>query len=107
MRMRKIVLITAALAALVSAGIAVAHESDSKSVKSVSATFTATPGTSVVKTSTCTGTDGTYATARAPYTGTAGSTEPSLNGPVTIKTESLVNTTTDVGTVSGRLRIDA
>jgi hypothetical protein len=103
--MRKIVLIIAAIAALVSAGIAVAHESDSKSVKSVSATFTAT-GASVVKTATCTGTDGTYATTKATYTGMAISTEPSLNGPVTVKTESVVNTTTDVGTVSGRLRIE-
>jgi hypothetical protein len=103
--MRKIILITALSAALVGAGLAVAHGSQSKSVKAVSATFTATSA-SVVKTSTCTGADGSYASTKATYTGVAVSTEPSLNGPITIKTEALVNTTTNVGTVSGRLNID-
>ena len=100
--MRKLVWITAAIAALAGAGMAVAHQIDSKSIKSVSATFTAATA-SVVKTSTCTGTDGTYATTRATYTGTATSSEPTLNGPVSIDTESLVNTTTNVGVVSGKI----
>ena len=101
--MRKLVWITAAIAALAGAGMAVAHQIDSKSIKSVSATFTATTA-SVVKTSTCTGPDGTYATTRATYTGTATSSEPTLNGAVSIDTESLLNTTTNVGVVSGKIR---
>ena len=101
--MRKLVWITAAIAALAGAGMAVAHGLDSKSVKSVSATFTATTA-SVVKTSTCTGTDGTYATTDATYTGTSISSEPSLNGSISIDTESLLNTTTNIGVVSGKIR---
>jgi hypothetical protein len=102
MNMRKLVWITTAVAALVFAGMAVAHQVDSKSVTSVSATFTATTP-SVVKTKTCTGSDGTYATTDATYTGTSTSTEPSLNGPVSIDAESLLNTTTNIGTVTGRI----
>jgi hypothetical protein len=101
--MRKIVWITAALAALVGAGVAVAHQIDTKSITQVSATFTAaTP--SVVKTSTCTGSDGTYTKTDATYTGTSTSTDPNLNGSISIDTDSLLNTTTNVGTVTGRIR---
>jgi hypothetical protein len=102
--MRKIVLTTVVTAALVGAGMAVAYRAESKSVKAVSATFTAT-GASVGKTSSCTGADGTYTGTKATYTGTSTSTDPNLNGAVTIKTESLVNTTTNLGTVSGRIDI--
>ena len=74
--MRKLVWITIAVAALAGAGLAVAHGFDSKSVKSVSATFTATTAGNV-RTSTCTGSDGhTYATTKATFTGTATSSEP-------------------------------
>jgi hypothetical protein len=104
MNMRKLVWITAAIAALAGAGMAVAHQVDSKSVKPVSATFTATTP-SVVRTSTCTGPDGTYTTTRATYTGTATSSEPTLNGPISIDTQSLLNTTTNVGAVSGKITI--
>jgi hypothetical protein len=104
--MRKLVWITTAVVALAGAGMAVAHGFDSKSVKSVSATFTATTA-NVVKTSTCTGSDGTYASTKATYSGTAVSTsgDPNLSGPITLDTESLVNTTTGVGTISARLKI--
>lgn len=101
--MRKLVWITAAIVALAGTGMAVARGLDSKSVKPVSATFTATTA-SVVRTATCTGADGTYATTKATYTGTASSSESSLNGPVTIDARSLINTTTNVGTLSGKLR---
>ena len=55
---------------------------------------------------TCTGSNGhVYATTKATYTGTA--TGPAeLSGPITLDTESLVDTTSGDGTVSGRLRID-
>jgi hypothetical protein len=103
MNMRKIVWITAAIAALVGAGVAVAHQIDTKSITQVSATFTATTP-SVVKTSTCTGSDGTYTKTDATYTGTSTSTDPNLNGSISIDTDSLLNTTTNVGTVTGRIR---
>jgi hypothetical protein len=105
MNMRKVVLITAAIVALVGAGIAAAWDgSDSKAVKSVDATFTATSA-SVVKTSTCTGADGTYALTKASYTGTATSSEPTLNGPISLDTQSVVNTTTGFGTLSANVQI--
>jgi hypothetical protein len=103
--MRRLVWITAALVALVGAGAAVAHRFDTKSVKAVSATFGAT-AVSNLRTSSCTGADGGYTTSRGTYTGTATSSEPSLNGPITIDAESLINTSTGNGTVSGRFRID-
>ena len=104
--MRKLVLITTAVAALAVAGIAIAHGGDSKSVTAVSATFTATT-VSVQKTSSCTATNGhVFATTRATYTGTA--TGPAeLSGPITLDTESLVDTTSGDGAVSGKLQIDA
>ena len=69
---------------LAAATIAVAHGTESKAVKQVSATFAATTA-SDVHTTTCTGADGdSYALSRGTYTGTATSTEPSLNGPVRI-----------------------
>jgi hypothetical protein len=106
--MRKLVLISIAAAALAGAGMAIAHGFDTKSVQAVSATFTATTA-SVVKTTTCTGSNGhTYATTRATYTGaTSGATDPSLNGAITLDTNSLVDTTSGDGTVSGHLRIAA
>ena len=103
--MRKLVLITAAVVALAGAGLAVAHGFDSKSVKSVSATFTATSAQDV-RTSTCTGSDGhVYATNKGTYTGTATSTDASLNGTLTIYAESLIDTTANIGTVTGKLQI--
>jgi hypothetical protein len=104
--MRKIILIAIAGAALGGAGLAVADGFDSKSVSAVSATFTATTA-NVVKTSTCTATNGhVYATTRATYTGTAGgSSDPSLNGAISLDTQSLIDTTASEGTVSGKLKI--
>jgi hypothetical protein len=103
--MRRMILVTATALLLVGAGVAVAHGLDGKSVKQVSATFTATTANGV-RTTTCTGADGSYAQSRGTYSGSATSTEPSLNGPARITAESLVNTTTGVGTVSGEVRID-
>jgi hypothetical protein len=103
--MRRIIWITTTLLALAAASIAVAHEKDGKSVKQVSATFAATTA-SDVRTATCTASDGTYASSRGRYSGTATSTDPSLNGTATVDAESIVNTTTGFGTVSGKLRIE-
>src|SRR5438105_15882876 len=99
--MRKLIGSIITVAALAFAGFAVAHGFESKSVKKVDAAFTATTAGDS-STRTCTGADGTYTKTRATYTGTATSSEPSLNGPVTIYAESLVNTTTGVGLVTGK-----
>ena len=103
--MRPLTWTTAAVIALVGAAIAVAHENEGRSIKQVSATFAATTASNV-RTDTCTASDGTYATTRARYSGTATSTDPTLNGPATVDADSVVNTTTGYGTVSGKLRID-
>src|SRR5262245_31194378 len=104
--MRTAVLAVTAVATLALAGIAIAHGVNSKSVQSVSATFTAT-GVTNVKSSSCTASNGhTYTTTRATYTGaTAGASDPSLNGTITIDAKSLVDTTTGDGVLSGHLRI--
>jgi hypothetical protein len=103
--MRRLVWITMAALTLVGAGIAVAHGFSSKSVKAVSATITATTASNV-STSTCTGPDGTYAMSRGTFTGTSTSSDSTLNGPITVDAKSLINTTTGIGVVSGRIRID-
>src|SRR5438132_12612768 len=103
--MRRMIWVVATALVLVGAGIAVAHDGDSNSVKQVSATFTATTA-SGVDTNTCTASDGSYATTHGTWTGTATSTEPSLNGPATVDAKSVVNTRTGYGVVSGRLRVD-
>ena len=103
--MRRMILASVAGLLLVGAGVAVAHGFDSKAVKQVSATFTATTASNL-RTATCTGADGTYAKSVATYTGSAVSSEPSLNGTARIEAASFVNTTTGVGTVWGSARID-
>jgi hypothetical protein len=108
--MRRLVAIVFAGVLLTGAASAYAWEGGGfgfQSVKSVSATFTATTANGV-QTSTCTGTDGgTYVASRGEYTGTATSTEPTLSGPATIDAQSLINTTTGVGFVTGSLSIAA
>ena len=42
---------------------------------------------------------------RATYSGTATSSDPTLNGPITLDLSSYVNTQTGYGTVGGRLSI--
>jgi hypothetical protein len=105
--MRRLIWIAAAGLALVGAGVAVAWEGQSKSVTKVSATFAAGTG-SDVRTSTCTGSDGTYVGTSGRWTGTAQNAagDAALNGNATIDAYLLINQTTGVGTVSGRLRID-
>jgi len=103
--MRKLVLSSIAAAALAGSGLAVAHGFDSKSVKSVSATFAAAPN-GTVRTSTCTGADGSYTLSNGEYTGNvSGATgDANLNGPITIDAQSVINTTTNVGFVTGHIR---
>ncbi len=77
-----------------------------KSVKAVSATFTAT-SVSGVKTSTCTGRDGTYIETKATYSGTATSSNPALNGPITVEVRSVTAAAagSDIGYKDGKLSL--
>lgn len=96
--------VAAACTALAVAGLAAAHNRDA-GVQSATATFNATSVTEKVQ-ATCTAGGDTYAFTRAIYTGTATSSDPRLSGPVTIRAKSLVDTTTGVGGLVGRVRID-
>jgi len=103
--MRRLVWLTAVLIALVAAGAAVAtHGFGTRAVKSVTATFSAT-SISNSAVATCTTSDGTLEQTHATYTGAASSSEPSLNGTLTAQLTTIVNKTTNVGTVVGSLRI--
>lgn len=104
--MRRLIWTAIAALALAGAGLALADGFDSKAVKSVGATFTATTAGGL-KTRTCTNADGTFAVTSGRYTGTATSSDPSLNGPITLAVRALINTTKNLGTVGGKLRIDA
>jgi len=89
-----------------SAGLAVAAglHNNGRSVKAVAGTFAATGAST--RTSTCTTEDGkAIAVTHARYTGTAAG-DPDLTGAIRIDARSLINTTDDVGTVTGRLHID-
>jgi hypothetical protein len=99
--MRKLTLIVVAAVACIAASIAVADGFEgAKSAKSASATFTATTA-SATQTKTCTTSDGkTLAITHATYTGTsAGGTE--FAGNAKLSVHALINTTDDIGTVSG------
>lgn len=103
--MQRLLVIIAAGSALAAAGVAVAKGLEVQAVKQVGSTFTATTVRSS-STSTCTNADGTFVVTRAEYRGTALSSEPSLSGSLRLNVTSLINTTKNLGVVSGRLRID-
>jgi len=103
--MRKLIVSTVVIGALAGCGLAIAHGLDTKSVKAVGASFTATP-TGTVQTGTCTGADGTYSLSNGTYAGTVtGATgDTNLNGPITINAQTIVNTSTNVGVVTGHIK---
>jgi hypothetical protein len=104
--MKRLIWSAATVIALVGAGIAVAHDGNSKSVARTSATFSAGSPTNV-RSSTCTGSDGkTYVTTNARYTGASSSSDGALNGNATFDVQSLINQTDGIGTVQGFVRID-
>ena len=104
--MRKMTFAAVVLVALVATSFAVAHGIEgAKSAKAVAGTFSAT-GTST-SSRTCTTTDGkTIVVTEGKYTGLAAG-DPDLTGAITLRARSVVNTTDNVGTVGGRLTIDA
>jgi hypothetical protein len=93
--------------ALIVTGVAVAHGGSSKSITRVGGTFTATT-VSDAKTTTCTNAAGTWSRVDATYTGTAtgDSGSPDLTGPAKLAVRAVINTTTNLGVVTGTLRID-
>ncbi len=102
--MRKLTYLAALLVALVAAGYAVANGMDAKNVRAVAGTFTATGASTSSR--TCTTTDGkTIVVTDGKYTGTA-TGDPDLTGAITLRARSLINTTDNVGVVSGQFRID-
>jgi hypothetical protein len=103
--MRKLTYIAALLVALVATGYAVADGIEgANSATAVAGTFTAT-GTST-SSRTCTTTDGkTVVVTDGKYTGLAAG-DPDLTGAITLRARSVINTTDDIGVVSGSLKID-
>ena len=104
--MRKLTFAAVVLVALVATSYAVANGIEgAKSANAVAATFTAT-GTST-SSRTCTTTDGkTIVVTDGKYTGVAAG-DADLAGAITLRARSVINTTDNVGTVDGRLAIDA
>jgi hypothetical protein len=104
--MRKVTFAVVVLVALVATSYAVANGIEgAKSAKAVAGTFSAT-GTST-SSRTCTTTDGkTIVVTDGKYTGVAAG-DPDLTGAITLRAKSVVNTTDNVGTVDGKLTIDA
>jgi hypothetical protein len=106
MRMKRwISLAMAAVMALAVAGIAVAHKNGGQpqSTDQVSATFTATPDPNKTVTRQCTGVDGTYSITKSVANGTTVSDDARLAGNITIKSKSVVNTTTGRGWSDGKV----
>lgn len=102
--MRRFIYALASAAALAVGGFAAADSGSPQAIKAVSASFGAT-SVSSSKTQTCTNADGTFAFTNARYAGTATSSDASLNGPITLHARSSINTTRNLGTVDGTLRI--
>ena len=92
-----------AAAALLGAGVAAASH---RSQTTQQAVFTFDAG-SVARShsSSCTSTDGVYQTTSATYGGTSTSTDPRLAGSITIQARSILNTTTQLGWLSGSLHV--
>src|SRR4051794_1894667 len=103
--MRRLIWLAVAALALAGAAVAVAHEGEGgKSVKQVSATFTATTAGDV-RTSTCTDASNVvYTTTHGRWSGTAAG-DPTLSGNATVDAEIVVNASGD-GIATGKLRID-
>jgi hypothetical protein len=101
--MKRFVLLTAALGALVATGAAVAHLK-STDVNATSATLTATTPSNVqTRTYTCDGQTGEVTTGR--WSGTATSTTADLNGAAVLNARSVYNATKKLGWIDGSVKI--
>jgi hypothetical protein len=103
---KRFALLTAALAMLAAAGVAVAHHT-AGDVTQVNATFSATGASNVsTRTLSCAGGQ-TLELSHGRYTGTATSGTGDLAGPVELRIHSVYNTTRKLGWVEGWLVIGA
>ena len=102
---RRVLVAVAAAIALAAAGIALADHGPGTTTL-VSATFYAnTVGAS--QSQACTGANNNaYTVTDASYTGTASSADSRLTGPLTISVQSVYDSTTNVGSLTGGLEID-
>lgn len=99
-------LVAGVLIALSAAGAAYAEHATS-SLGAVSGTFSATTASGSTDTQTCTASNGDSVTeTRGEYTGTASSSDAYLNGALTIRYESVYDTTSKEGTLDAELSID-
>jgi hypothetical protein len=105
--MRKYLIVAVGVLALATAGLAVGKGlKSSKAAKAVAGTFAATTA-SHVDTKTCTTSDGkTIVTSHGKYAGLSAG-DPDFTGPITLDVHSVVNTTDNVGVVTGKLKIDS
>lgn len=93
-------LVLAAVSALLAAGVAMAHRADTKGIAAVSTTFTAKP-TSGTRSRSCTDANNqVWHVDHGVYQGTATG---QLAGNITIRTESVINTTTGFGFTQGKV----
>ena len=95
--------IVLAIAAVAAAGVAAATR-HAQSTQAAAADFAA-GSVSRSHSETCVASDGTYQLTTATYTGTATSSDARLNGTLEIRASSVVNTTTKLGWLEGRLRV--
>ena len=103
--MRRLTFLVVGLVVLASAGLAVAKGLETKSIKSVTGTFSAATVTPIGKAKTCTTSDGkTLVTARVRYSGVAAG-DGNLAGAITLDTRIVANSTDNIGVVDGKLRI--
>jgi len=105
MSRKPLAVLAASVTILVAAGVALAHDGGPGTMQSVSAGFDATT-VSNLESRTCTGGDGSYTMTKATYTGAATSDDARLNGTVTVKAHTLYNTTTNLGVVDGKFRVE-
>ena len=101
--MKRFVLLTAALGALVATGVAVAHLK-SADVAATSATLTATTPSNV-QTRTYTCENQTFEVTTGRWSGTATSTTADLNGAAVVHAKSVYNVTKKLGWVDGSIKI--
>ncbi len=103
--MRRLTFVAIGLVVLATAGLAVAKGLETKSIRSVTGTFSAATVTPIGKAKTCTTSDGkTLVTAKARYSGVAAG-DGNLAGAITIDARVVANATDNIGVVDGKLRI--
>ena len=104
--MRRLTFLAVGLVVLATAGLAVAKGLEAtKSIKSVTGTFTAATVQPIGKATSCTTSDGkTLVTAKARYSGVAAG-DGNLAGAITLDARIVANATDNIGVVDGKLRI--